>query len=399
MDARRHVPNPVKLFTTAATLILLGACGGGGSGGGSTPSAPPITSTYTYTAPVNANDGWTVTNVSSAGMDVAPIESMMQGILDGTYPGIDSVTVAHRGNLILNEPIRSSTGDFDDWIGNTDPARHCLHSTSKSVASALLGIAMDQGYIQSLDTPLVDLFPYGPYDNWDDRKRDITIANTLTMQLGLVWDEWTEPYGTPENSLSQLFAREGHLTKNLLDLRLVNNPGSRFVYNTGASIALADVIERAVGGAMEDWAESVLFEPLQIREAEWGIERTGLPNTGSGLFLTTRSMAKFGQLFLDGGVWNGQRIISEEWVNESLEQRVSLDMPNTTGYGYQWWLGNLVSDGRAYTLYSTQGYGGQFIFIVPELELVVAWHGANYTNGRYGLAFELTERFLIPALR
>ena len=391
------------LFCLALLLPLLSACGGGGGGGGSGSDAtPPVGATggdYRYAQPVARDDGWTTASLVDSAADIAPIEALVNGIYDGEHRGIDAIAIAVAGNLVLDLRFRSSLDEFDGWIDNRDLNRHGLHSVSKSVASTLVGLAIEQGYLPGTDLALLDFFPHGPYDNWDDRKRDISLEHALTMRLGLDWDETSQPYGTPGNSLWQLFNDPRNLTRSLFNLPLVRDPGTHFVYNTGASIALGELVELAVGMPMEDYAQRELFAPLQISEAAWSIEANGIPNTGSGLFLNTRSMLKLGELYLRGGQWQGRQLLSADWVQRSTERSVSLNWEYTTGYGYQWWLGEFNANGRRYGFYSARGYGGQFIFVLPDLELVVAFHGRNYENGLYALPFRLTERYIIPSLQ
>ena len=386
----------IRFIILFISFSLISACGGGG--GGSEPPPPPQKK-YTYQPPANLNDGWTISHLEDLQIDVARMEAFMDGVKDGTYSGIDAVAIARNGQLGFYELTRSTFDQFDPFVNNTNLSVHILHSSTKSFISALVGIAHEEGFLPDLDASMIDYFDYGPYENWDDRKRDITIRNTLTMQLGLQWDEWSSPYGSSENSLSKLYANAPFYTRALFNLPMAADPGTTYVYNTGASMALGELVERAVGMRLEDYAELKLFEPMQITEAKWEVLLNSIPNTGGGLFLNARSMVKFGQLYLDDGVWNGQQILTPEWVADSLARAVLLNWDNTSGYGYQWWLGEFISQGRQYEFYSTRGYGGQFIFVVPELELVVAFQARNYGNDTlYALPFQLMEDHILPAI-
>jgi CubicO group peptidase (beta-lactamase class C family) len=288
-------------------------------------------------------------------------------------------------------------GRFDNWVGNTNPNQHVLHSTSKSFTSALIGIAIDQGYIASVDVPFYNLFSYGSYLNADPRKATMTLENALNMRLGLRWDEWSQPYGSTGNDLEDLSRNNTDYAKALLDLPMESDPGTTFTYNTAATIAIGQALQNAVGVPMADFADMHLFQPLQIQNAEWGRTPTDLPNGGSGLFLEPREMIKFGQLFVDGGVWNGQQIVSQEWFSASAERRVVLDTTWTTGYGYQWWIDNFTYKGQAIESWSTRGFGGQDIFCVPSLNLVVAFTGQNYESGEVR-PFILMQDYILPSI-
>lgn len=374
-------------------LLGLGACSGGESEG----SQPG--ETYEYVVPVVNNDGWAVGHLDDHGIDSKMIADMIEDIRNGTHPGIDGVAIARDGTLLLREMLRRELDEYDSWVRNTDLNRHVMHSTSKSVTSAIVGIAIDQGYIAGIDVPFYGLFDYGNYDNWDIRKADMTLEDALTMRLGIEWDEWSEPYGEPGNTLTTLTANNADFARALLNLPLEGDPGESFVYNTAATIALGQAVENAVGVPLGDYAEMNLFEPLQIDGADWGRTPTGLPNGGSGLFLKPRDMAKFGQLFLNGGNWNGRQIISNEWIDASVQSHVALAWSDTSGYGFQWWLDNFQRNGRKIESFSTRGYGGQFIFCVPELGLVVAFTGNNYGNEAAEAPFALMQDVILAAIQ
>ena len=386
-----------RITALLATAFLIAACGGGGNASGSQPPPPPTS--FAYSAPQQTGDGWATGHLDDHGFDSALIFDMMDEIVSGRVSGIDSVTIVRNGTLLLDVPLRdsSSLDFFDDWIGNTDPLRHIMHSTSKSVTSALVGIAIDQGYIASLDTPFYDLFPYGSYDNPDPRKAQMTLEDALTMRLGLTWDEWSEPYGSALNDLQILTVSNDDYAKALLDLPMESDPGTTFTYNTAATIAIGQAVQNSVGVPLDIFAELNLFQPLQILQADWVETPTGLANGGSGLFLKPRDMAKFGQLFISGGVWNGQQIISSEWTTQSVTRFVGLSWTWTSGYGYQWWVDNFSFEGQPIDSWSTRGYGGQYIFCVPSLELVVTFTAQNYMGGS-DIAFSLMQDYVLPAL-
>jgi CubicO group peptidase (beta-lactamase class C family) len=383
-----------RIFYLLVLALLVAACGGS-SGNESSASSPPIE--YTYSIPAQTNDGWVTGHLDDHGFDSALIMEMMDGISNGQFSGIDSVTIVRNNTLLLHAVFDRSLDRFDNWTGNTDPERHVLHSTSKSFTSALVGIAIDQGFIASVNVLFYDLFSYGNYSNLDSRKATMTLEDALTMRLGLEWDEWSVPYTQPGNDLEELMNNNTDYAKALLDLPMTSDPGTSFTYNTAATIAIGQALENAVGVPMADFAELNLFQPLQIQTAEWGRTPTGLPNGGSGLFLESRDMIKFGQLFVDGGLWNGQRVVSTEWIDASVEQHVALNFTLSSGYGYQWWLGRFTYDGQDIESWSTRGFGGQDIFCIPSLNLVVAFTAQNYESNEF-LPMSLLQDFILPAV-
>ena len=380
-DSEKRVGLPLflaKRFTIVVLAVVVVSCGGNGSSGDNT-SPNSQHEPYTYSIPEDNGDGWPVGDLSEEGFDTQMIIDLMNDIRDGSYPGIDSIAITRNGKLLLYWFDRQRELDvYDGWIGNTIRERHVLNSTSKSFTSALIGIAIDHGYIASTEVSFLSLFPYASYDNWDDRKDDITLEDALTMRLGFTWDESSRPYNDPENDLVYLENNNVDWPKALLDLPMSSNPGTTFAYSTAGAIAIGKALENATSMKIADFANMYLFYPMQIDDAAWWTPH-GLANGGSGLFLRTRDLAKFGQLYLDCGVWQGQQIISTDWIIASVAPHVIL--PNSQDYGYLWWLDELNFGTQQVETWITSGYGGQFTFVVPDLELVVAFTGHNYERG------------------
>lgn len=396
MKGRRTLARPD--WRAVGVLFLAFALSACDSSGGAAAVAAIPPAPYSYAIPVQANDGWTTGHLADSGFNADIVIEMMERIDDGTYSGIDSVAIARDQILVLSSSLRTRLDEYDGWIDNTTLARHVMHSTSKSVTSALIGIAIDQGYIESVDTPFYGLFRYPNYDNWDPRKAEMTLKDALTMRLGLAWDEWEAPYGSEENDLQILTSQNRDYAKALLDLPVISDPGTAYTYNTAATIAIGQALQIATGIPMQNYAEMHLFQPMQIHTADWGTTPTDLPNGGSGLFLETRDMLKFGQLFIADGVWNGEQIISPQWISESVTQHVRLSWTYTTGYGYQWWLDRFTYNGLSIDSWSTRGFGGQYIFCVPALQLVVAFTGQNYGSDNAELPFVIMQDFILRSL-
>ena len=364
----------------AFASLAFAACGGGGSSGGG--GEPPARIDYTYRIPTDIGDGWQLADLASEGFDTQQIAVLMDQIVNEDYPGIDSIAIVRNEKLLLYWSANRELTNFDAWIGNTNRERHILHSTSKSFTSALIGIAIDQGFIASTDVKFYDLFNYAGYDNWDPRKAEMTLEDALTMRLGLTWDEWSLSYTNANNDLVFLENNNLDWSKALLDLPMSRNPGTTFTYNTAATIAIGKALQNATGMPMAEFADANLFLPMQITNAVWARSPTNLPIGGSGLFLETRDLIKFGQLYLNGGAWQGQQLISADWVAASVIRHVDLSGSFTfsDGYGYQWWLDQFNYKGQQVEAWITSGYGGQFIFAIPSLDLVVAFTGHNYAD-------------------
>ena len=390
--------------------LMLAAAACGGSGGdatpGPTPPGPPTG--FVYEVPEERGDTWAVAHASTQGVDVDALETMMNAVSAGEFDVIDSIAIARGGELVFDETVRTALAPNDAEVGNTQLAMHAQFSVSKGITSLVVGIAIDEGYISGVDVPYLSLFPYTDYANWDERKNEITLEHVLLMQLGLQWNEFDPPYTSPDNQWNRFYFDEHDFSKALLDLPMATDPGTEFAYNTAASVSLGQAVENAVPLMLDDFGISELMLPLGITEIEVTRTPTGLANGGGGFYLRTRDAAKFGQLLLNDGTWNGERIVSSEWLASSLEPRTAMAWADpeqwdwqVSGYGYQWWLGFYEHDGEAVDTYVAWGYGGQWVVAMPSLDLVVAINSNGYGGGDAALnqAHALIARHILPALQ
>lgn len=315
------------------------------------------------------------------------LKRLLKRIRGNQISGIDSLLIARNGYLVTEEY-------FHGW-GPDD--LHTLQSDSKSVTSLLVGIALGQGKISSLDQPVVGFFPeYRKIRNVDERKAAMTLRDLLTMRTGLDWSE--DPYeGSP---LFQLNNCQCDWLKFVLDWPMLETPGTRFEYNSGGVILLAGVIRNAAGINTDTFAQRYLFDPLGISQVRWYYgEPDNLPHTGGGLNLKPRDMAKIGYLMLRGGRWENQQIVSTDWVLESTAHAVT--RPRTfagrpVDYGYLWWLlsPNGVQE-PAGEIYAASGAQGQWIFVIPKYDLVVVSTG---TTPYFDQAVDFLYSDILPAV-
>ena len=385
----------IKLAFCCLALSLV-ACGGG-SDSSSEPDPEPIQE-YVYRIPAELNDGWSVADAESLGVSKTQLETIVRSINNNIqdFKYIDALAVIKDGQLILDEEFKTDLDFTDDWSNNSEIDLHVLNSVTKSYVSTLVGIAIDQGLIESVDVLVHDYFPeYQPVANWDDRKANVTLRNWLTMRHGYDWDEWSTSYFDSANDNYQM-NNYPIPVKFLLDRPLVVDPGTDFNYSTGVSYAIGRIVQKATGMNIHTYMFENLFVPLDIdRYTYWSLD--GQIHMGSALYLTNRDMAKLGQLFLDQGQWNGRQIISPEWVAESTAEIVNED---GFRYGYQWWLTTYTSRLQNFEAYFASGLGGQYIFVFPQLNAVVAFHGAAYTDiERSGRNVRrILEDFILPEL-
>jgi len=370
----------IRLIQRVSLTILFASmlsCGGGSS------SDQPIIPTqpaYSYTPPASLTDGWAVDDLNQLGIDPTPLENLVNKIQQGVlgYRLIDSIAIAQHGRLVFEKRTRTELDLADGWANNQDIDLHILNSVTKSVTSALIGIAIDRGEISGVDALVHDYFPHKqPVANWTNDKANIRLENWLNMRSGYEWNEWDVNYLDSANLNSQMLNATDPI-QFLLDRPMASEPGSTFAYSTGISYGLGRILQLATGESAQDYLQTHLLAPLQIDKFDyWSLE--GQLHTGSALYLTTRAMVKFGQLYLDGGEWNGTRIISQQWVDQSTQQRVTL---NSGGYGYQWWFSDFTAGNQTYHSFYGNGFGGQFIFVFPELDLVVVLTGHAYEDGQ-----------------
>ena len=284
---------------------------------------------------------------------------------------LDGVVVVHQGVIVAERyyPVYSQ-----DTL-------HESYSITKSVISALVGIAVEKGCISNINDPVLDYFPGRDFENLDEWKRWITIKHLLTMSSGLDWDQG-EMVSHPD------------WVQYTLDQPVIHQPGTTWFYSNGGPHVLSALIASACQVDTREFADQNLFGPLGITEYRWGRSIDGHPKGGWGLVLTPRDMAKFGYLYLRGGVWEGKQILPKDWVEDSSTQYFRVPDPLEPwelGYGYLWWI---HGDGP----YAAQGTKGQFIYIIPEKDLVVTITG-NIPDPEYVIPQQLIRDYLIPAVR
>ncbi len=351
-------------------------------------SSPDATErVYEERAPETIGDGWRTAAPASQGVDGAKIGEMMAAISSGELTLTHSVLIARRGTLVVEEYFHGF--DRDTW--------HDTRSASKTLASALIGLAIDQGRIAGVDAAVLGFFPqYRQLANWDDRKTRITIKHLLTMSSGLDANDGDPESVASENAYQSQTARPDWV-EFVLDAPMIEEPGSRLLYGSGNPLLLGGVLEHVFEESVEWFAHDHLFGPLGIDHYKYFLTPTDLIYLGGGTHFRPRDLAKFGQLYLDGGTWGGQRILSEAWVRESTAGYGRLENRSGVEYGYLWWRRDYEVGDRTITSIEARGYGGQYVFVVPELELVAVITSGNYRNGRTRQPEEIMERFILPA--
>ncbi len=328
-----------------------------------------------------------VSTAEAEGMDPELLNAMMDSIRaqnarTDSVDTIDSVIVIRHGNVVLEEyPNPSYSAD----------QRHHLFSVTKSITSLLVGVALDRGLIESVDVPILDLFPGLLPEDEVQSKSAITLEHLLTMTAGLEWDEDTWPTRDPRNDFGRLeVSREP--VQYVLGKPQVAPPGELLWYNSGLSHVLSAVIAEVSGMTTLQFAQQALFDPLGFEDVYWRPDGTGLHKGGTQLYLRPRDLAKIGVLCLNDGRWNGAQIVSEAWLEESARTRIHgrPDYFAGRGYAYHWW--TLDECG----VYYASGSQGQNLYVFPDLELVVVFTATVLEGDVFPEA--LTRDYLLPAV-
>lgn len=355
------------LFCILPIVLLMTAC----SRVGEAPleSAAPVQTTPSATqepTPEPAAWEWQFGAPENHGTDPEVFARLHDALADSSVYAM----VTAKDGVIIDEYYQD---------GYDENSLFAMHSCSKSFTSALVGIAIEQGYIGGVDDLLADYLPQ-VYELGNPGKEQITLYHLLTHTSGLEWYEWSGSYSNWNE-----FQSSPNWVEYILGRNLVSTPGTVFNYSTGNTHLLTAALEAAVGMSAFDYAKENLFGPLGITTAEWGTDPQGITDGGNGIRINARDAARFGQLYLNGGVWEGEQVVPAAWVAESTTAKNNGAGDGVGSYGYQWWTRTFGSGN--YNTYYAYGAWGQYIFVVPELNLVtvIASHypGDNHAPRPY----------------
>jgi len=335
---------------------------------------------YAYRVPELREDGWPVAHASEEGVEAEALERTVEAITRGEAGFLKSFLVLRGGALLLEEYFHGYGPD------ELFPIQSC----TKSVSSLLVGLAIQEGRIPGVDEPLLDFFPEEREEagsGWEA----LTLEQLLTMSLALDWtpDEAENLNRTGPEAFRKILARN-----------VAGQPGRDWAYVNMNVNLLAGVLRQATGEQAEAFAKRALFGPLGITEWDWEYGKTGGFNLMSGsLRLRVRDMARIGAMVLAGGEWQGHRVVEEGWVRRSITPHLPAGSGGE-GYGYLWWTMQIPGpDGRLLDAVFANGWGSQFIILVPELDLVVVTTGGNQENGKHLAIGEVLMRELLPGVR
>ncbi len=340
-------------------------------------------------APPWPTKAWPEAPPESQGLDPAPLDALDRELASGKHGYVDSMLVIRNGKVVYEKSYDHSRDYARLFAGKGAPGiynyydpgwhpffkgtrLHTMQSVSKSVTSALIGIAIGRGEIPGVDAKVMPYFAAFkiPPDPLRDR---MTLKDVLTMTTGIRWDEESTEYTDPANNCAVMEGKQDWV-RYVLEQPMAGEPGRGFVYNSGATMLLSELIRKTTGKEADAYAKQHLFAPLGI-DFFWKRTPKGLADTEGGLYLTPRDLAKIGYLYLKDGVWDGKRILPEGWVAASTRASTHTK-DGVFGYGYQWWI--LAGKGAgSHDAYAGWGYGGQLLIVVPDLDLIAVFTGWN----------------------
>jgi CubicO group peptidase (beta-lactamase class C family) len=348
--------------------------------------------------------GWPKDQPSAVGLDAAKLAAFDADLAGGSYGLIDSMLVIRCGKVAYEKKYEHdynkiygdqakvtgalnhvTTGEYNYFSTEFHPFYkhrdlHTMQSVSKTVTSVTIGAAMQRKEFRvDLDAPVLKYFADYKIANLDDRKRRVRLRDLLTMTAGLEWHE-DLPYDDPKNS-ADVMEGSHDWVQYVIDQPMVEEPGKKFVYNSGATQLLSHIFKQVTGKSVDEYAAEYLFKPLSIRYY-WKHTPTGLPDTEGGLYLSAEDLAKIGALYLHDGVWNEKQIVPKEWVKLSVSPQVQA-AEDGYKYGFKWWL---QPHGKPERLaWEGRGFGGQNLIIIPEYQtiaVITGWSILPFTEGK-----------------
>jgi CubicO group peptidase (beta-lactamase class C family) len=348
---------------------------------------------YTYRPPLARDDGWPVSTLDAVDIDRATMEKFVQGILDTLMdapdaPQVHGLLIARHGKLVLEEYFHEQDRD----------KLHNTRSASKSLTALTIGAAMHAGIPLKLSSPVYQVMNGGTFPpDLEPQKRAMTLENLLTMSSGYFCDDTNDD--APGNE-DKMWEQEGEpdFYRYTMKVPLVTPPGENSVYCSASPNLALGMAGRVAHEDPMSLFDRLIGEPMKIRRYDWGLDPAGHPYGGGGMNLLLRDFIKLGQLMLNGGTWEGRRIISQEFAARAGSPLYHL---RNIDYGYLWWGEDYPYKDRTVRTYSARGAGGQTVTVIPDLDLIVATFAGNFSSrkGMFAASTDPIPRIILPAVR
>ncbi len=313
---------------------------------------------------------WKTTSPESQNLNSTYLVGMINHVNSGDFGNVKSILITRNGYLVFEKYFNGAERD----------QLHILYSVTKSVTSIATGIAISKENNFTVNDKISTYFPnYSSF--FDSLKNQVTIQNVLTMSAGFQWNELSISYSNPDNDFNKLFESPDEIGY-ILQKGVVNTPGTKFTYNTGLPLLQSVILTSSTGMSVDEYTNQTLFEKLGISNWSWISFPDGITNTGSGLSLRPIDLALIGQLLLNSGIWNGDQIIKQEWIDESTQN--SINVNPYYNYGYYWWMFSdtnpVISKLPINNLFFAWGYSDQFLFVVPVYNMLIVITADNREN-------------------
>lgn len=351
------------------------------------PAAP-----YVYAPPLSFDDGWPTASLEDVGISREGIEKFIRMIIDTPMDSVNAhevhgVLIARHGKLVLEEYFH----------GENRERPHDTRSAAKSLTATLIGAAINAGVPLKVSSPVYQVMNGGAFPpDLEPRKRALTLEHLLTMSSGLDCDdEDPNSPGAEDFMVDESGATDYY--KYTMALKMIREPGEKAVYCSINPNLAGGVLKRASGRSLPELMQELVAEPLQIKRYYLGLTPTGDTYMGGGARFLPRDFMKLAQLYVNGGTWNGHRILTPEWCRRATSPLYKFSATSRASYGYLWWVYNYPYKERTVRAYFASGNGGQHAIGIPELDLVIGFYAGNY-NGDIPLHQDYIPKWVLPAV-
>lgn len=333
---------------------------------------------------IKPQSGW---KVSDADYDKEKIREVNRKIAGNFYKQITSIVVIRNGELLIEEYFNGATRD----------TLHNTRSAGKSFTSTMMGIAINEGYIKSENQTLKDFYDLKKFANYSPKKDSVTVKSLLTMSSDFDGNDDDEK--SPGNE--EKMYPTADWVKFTLDLPMDDKKeiGKTWNYFTAGVVVLGDIIDKSVPGGLEKYADTKLFKPLGITKYQWQYTPQKVPNTAGGLQMSSLDFAKYGQLYKNGGRWNGKQVVPQSWVDKTFTKYLKIPFGDSLNYGYLFWNITYNVKGKPYEAFFATGNGGNKIFVFKDQPLVVVITATAFGKSWMHLQVDqMMERYILPAI-
>ncbi len=341
--------------------------------------------------PENEGYGWELSTLEEEGFNPEPIKQLVRDIYSQKFIRIHDLIIVRNNKLVLDyefsekNVIRPGVA----WLTQEDGS-HYLASATKSIVAVALGIAIEQGLFESKDDLLYEHFSeyYDSFENWNEKKATITFDDLLTMRAG---------YKCRDGDGETMWSIQQDMIKYILDRPMDYEPGTGFQYCSGNTNVIGDIIGLKSGLGFEEFLFRYLLEPMGVDRPKYiHHEHSGKPNLSTGIFMQPRDMAKFGQLYLQNGEWNGVQLVPKEWLEFSTDPVYKIG--DGRYYAHHWWVKDFRVNETLHKLPYAEGNGGQVIYPYKNLNLVIVMTGGNYDDYLMYQNQVMVEDYILPSL-